>query len=388
MLNTLYDWLYPPAPWNESPEFRALLYTSQRAISGSQSAGLQTLLSASFNWDRFIDLALNHKVHSLVYWNLNTTFRDYVPADKLETLQSHFSSTVMSNLRAKAELARILDAFRNTGIRVMPVRGLTLAYLLYGGIWLREFKDIDLLVKEVDFPQAEQMILDLGYVRTMDIEDNAYNQKLFNESLGIEVELHWALDAPLVPVAIAPDYYWNRSGLVSLEGLEVESLPLTDLLMTLCFHGAKHRWSRLKWLCDVNELVRLLSPEDWNVVMSEARSMHVERILSVNLWLVQSLFDTVLPASVTEALGRSHLVKSLGHYSRGWLSQQDETSVRDQIRGMSFFVLIHENSRERIPALIHGIQYPKSQVAQSITAWPPIRVLRSLIFRSSRTSTL
>ena len=379
------NWLYPPKAI-DNPELKALLVASQLHLSSLQQENLETLLSGEFNWDALIDLAVEHRVFPLVYWNLHTSMKALVPKQKLEVLQGHFGEAVTFNLQAKAELRRILQAFRERDINVMLIRGLALAYAIYGSIWLREFKDIDLLVEEADYERAEQLLNELHYVATRPIEDNAYNQKMSHDSLNVEVELHWALDSPFMPVKVPDNYFWTQSVPIELDGISTTSFPADELILTLCFHAAKHRWSRLKWLCDVNELLRKYTVYDWDNLLRKARNFQVERILLLNVWLSRDFFNTDLPAPLSEALHKDPVVELLGRYIRSWLFDQKEVTLLDQLRGIIFYLLIRENPNDRLPSISHALLYPKAPMVRSIFSFPPIRRLVVALFGSDTVS--
>ena len=77
-----------------------------------------------------------------------------------------------------------------------------------------------------------------------------------------------------------------------------------DLLLYLCEHGARHGWSRLKWLAD---LPRVLADRgwDWPTVLGGARQVGCNQSLILGLALCQDLFGWSPPPEVRKAIAQS-----------------------------------------------------------------------------------
>jgi hypothetical protein len=69
-------------------------------------------------------------------------------------LRARFEEIARKNLRFTAELIRILNCLESHGIAAIPFKGPTLAESVYGNLALREFSDLDILVRQSDFPRA------------------------------------------------------------------------------------------------------------------------------------------------------------------------------------------------------------------------------------------
>lgn len=365
----LLNRLYPPRE-AVSPEIELLLLCAQHHLTAQQITRLRRLAGGGIDWAPFIQMALDQRVHPLVYWNLKAHAHDLIPKESFDTIEGHFFETTIFNVQAKRELIRLMRALYAADIEAMPVRGPLLAYLLYDNLWLREFKDNDILVHGEDFKAAEELLLSLGYEREGPVEDNAYNQKLFNAELNTEVELHWGMDSPFMPVEVGTDDYWHRSVSMPLDDLSVRTFSMDDLLLMLCFHGAKHRWHRLKWLCDISEFVRKFPNLDWADILEQARVLRIKRIVLLNMWLAHILFDTTLPPVVREQIDKDPVYVPLGQYIQGWLFSQFENRFIDQVRGIVFFLAIREHNRDRLPSIRHAIQYPKSPLVKGFLALP------------------
>ena len=70
---------------------------------------------------------------------------------------------------------------------------------------------------------------------------------------------------------------WARSTFVTLEGVDVPVLSDPDLLLFLTLHGAKHRWSKARWVRDIAMLVEDMTEEDVAESGTYARRLGVSR---------------------------------------------------------------------------------------------------------------
>jgi len=95
--------------------------------------------------DRLLRLASAHRAAAMLYDRLGAV--DGVPADLLAALRAQAVAGAVRGMRLTGELVRLLEAFRNRGIQALPFKGPLLAAQLYGDRALREFSDLDILVR-------------------------------------------------------------------------------------------------------------------------------------------------------------------------------------------------------------------------------------------------
>jgi hypothetical protein len=327
---------------------------------------MRELSRMSLHWELLIEFSLQHKVYPLIYWNLNTYVKDAVPANILAKFQYRFGMNAMLNQRMKNEYLRITRKFQAAGIDDFLVRGPILALQLYDDLFLRDFKDIDILVPAKDYQAASDILNSFGYYRKETIDDNSFNYTFTHLEQNIEVELHWALDSPFVPVHLGPNYYWDHALPYKLDDVVVKTFQPDDLLLLLCFHGVKHRWHRLKWLCDIDQFLLRYQDLDWNALLRKANELHIRRVLLQSLYLSNVIFTSPLPAPIAAAIEAEPVVKSLAYYVEGWMITHDEKSLIDQARGILFYLLIRERMRDRLFSIRHALQYPRSPITRTI----------------------
>jgi hypothetical protein len=125
----------------------------------------------------------------------------------------------------------------------------------------------------------------------------------------LRVELHWRLvDNPLLLKGIDTS---SPTETISLPGAGDLRTPVTDdLFAFLCVHGACHRWSRLKWLADLNALIATKGDAEIIRLRGYARDRGAGLCADQALLLCQNLLTMRLPAELARELqGNRRLAK-------------------------------------------------------------------------------
>jgi hypothetical protein len=292
----------------DNPEFDLLLACCADSSSGGHGDSIQRILSGPLDWDRMLDLIDHHRVIPQIYGQLSA-LPHLVPARPLDALRTRYQDNARKALWFTGELVRILGQLESLGIDALPYKGPVLAQTLYGEVTQRQFGDLDILVHAADVPLARAALLDLGY--TAGVELDPHRERAFIDA-GYEYPFHGARGLNLVELQwqILPRFYsvdfdvtafFQRADEVKLSGRPTRTLRAEDLLLVLCVHAAKHVWVQLSWLCDIARLVKSQQP-DWNAIENKARSLGIERIVSLNLLLAHKLLGLTLPPRIQRGL--------------------------------------------------------------------------------------
>src|SRR5262249_4618619 len=174
------------------------------------------------------------------------------PTPVREHLALAAEKSARRSLLMTSRLVALLKTLRGAGIDVMPLKGPVLAALAYGSVSLRQFDDLDILVRREDVPAAVAALAEAGYRGLL--PDAPSRQQLLLECRNqltlrgadrIEVELHWNVVPKMFPVCIDVDGLWRRSSRASPFGTDVTSPSVDDTVVLLGIHGAQHEWRRL-----------------------------------------------------------------------------------------------------------------------------------------------
>lgn len=168
-----------------------------------------------------------------------------------------------------AELKSILRAFDTAGLRVIALKGPSLAGRLYGNASLRTSRDLDLLVPAAELQRARMLLADEGFRASAQPDD--YHQPWLRGTTT--VELHHDVENPL---AFAFDLAgaWVRAREAKFQGVPCRLLAPPDELLFLALHAVRHRFERLSLLLDLRlAFERLEAPASLDPALADVLSL-------------------------------------------------------------------------------------------------------------------
>ncbi|SDX12394.1 nucleotidyltransferase family protein [Paenibacillus sp. CF384] len=259
------------------------------------------------DWNQFLKVIRHHRVYPQLFTKLKNNNR--IPADVLQALHQDYGQNTFQMLRLSGEMGLVCKSFLEHGIPSLVLKGPVLADLLYGDISLRTSKDLDILVPMESVETAEEMLTKLGY------ESDSHAPRLFNwkwkmhhisythPQTRIQVELHWRLNSDM---GKEPPFeeLWARRRRSSISKNEIYMLGSEDLFMYLVSHGARHAWFRLRWLADIDRLVR--QGLDFATTISLMRRYECLQLGGQALILASALLGTTLPSAAKPMITGSH----------------------------------------------------------------------------------
>ena len=293
-------------------EFRLL-----RACCGDPKQVSQAL-RPDLRWDEVFKQAAYHRVLPALYVALGNLAE--VPASIQSALRARYLRHCQRAMRFSSELATILRQFDARGIPAIAQKGPALAHVLYGDSTMRQFGDLDLLVRPADVPRAVGALTDLGYEKNLMLsprQEKAYLQSGCEYVFGRGdernmVELQWNLLPRFYAVDVDIDELFAQSREVEFEDCRARMLALEDQLIFLCTHAAKHQWAQLGMVRDIGALAGF--DLDWEFVLSQARRLGILRIVLVSLQLADELMGRELAkqvAGVKEIAGERKFVAGI-----------------------------------------------------------------------------
>jgi predicted nucleotidyltransferase len=284
-----------------TPELDLILACSGDDSDGTLSARIQQILHGGVDWDRLVRLAHQHGLVPLVFRRLSVEM-DPARSPGLESLRQHEKANAHRTLWLTLELLNIHRHLQARGLEVLPYKGPVLAEMLYGSVALRQFSDLDLLVKSVDLPKIKEALAELGYEPGLRLAQAAERDYLksgyeytFDGARGRNLlEIKWQILPRFYSIGFDVNDFFERATAVTLEGQRLCTLCDQDLMLVLCVHAAKHAWRQISWLSDIAQLARSRAL-DWTALQAEARRLGITRILAVTFLLAHKLLGAALP---------------------------------------------------------------------------------------------
>ena len=273
-----------------------------------------TVEIAVVDWPRFQALATHHHLLPLAYRGLKLAAAAgaAVPPEWLTLFKRQAHDIAAFNLRATGILRRLQRRAREQDVVLIPVKGPALAVWAYGSTSLRQFEDLDLVVRQDELLQAIGLLEQEGY-RLRELRPGADRHR-YLASLQ-----DWSLQRPgeaphldLKPVLIShtlcgpesADYLFHSSRrLATGDGGDLESPGPEAMLLAVCVDGANESWPKLSAVADVAALLVTQSAADWPGLLADAKRLGQMRSVLVGVALAEILLGCPVPPSLAEALG-------------------------------------------------------------------------------------
>ncbi len=285
---------------------------------------VHSYLAKQQEWGTLISLAEEHGVIAQLDAALRTARPQTIPQDIDRALHARHRAQLLFTLGMTAELFHLLEKFRSVRAETMVVKGPVLSVRAYGDPGLRQYVDLDFLLRARDLLPATRVLLESGYEGDIPIEaieaGKIPGEYLFTKKgTRVLVELHTEHTFRYFPRPLPMEDYFDRRTDVALDGNRVPALSAEDEFVLICIHGAKHFWERLMWIADVAAMAKGGTNLDWTKVKQSARAVGAERMVHVALGLAQSLLHTELPEVIRDDVQRDRATHGICSRIQSWL---------------------------------------------------------------------
>jgi Uncharacterised nucleotidyltransferase len=304
-----------PAP---SREAELLICCATSMATPERTTRARAIVERGVDWNVAVRMASVQAVMPLVYRYLSAELADALPAAAADSMRRAFSGNSVRNLHLARELIRLAATLERGGVEALALKGPALAMTAYGGLAMRQFTDLDLLVRKSEVERAAAILLEEGYVPRLGYgladlgRPGAFEIALARMGGLTEIDLHWRLVPPYFPLALDGEDLWRRAVQIEIEGGAVRTLAPTDHLLYLCAHGAKHGWQALGGICDLAELISAPARGSsgglsgalsiaWNDLRARAAHAGADRALGLGLLLAHDLLGAAVPVDLLEA---------------------------------------------------------------------------------------
>lgn len=313
----------------KKPEWLTLLeFARPRPISG----GLRGLLCPSFNWQVLLELAERHGLIALLADRIKNLGSLSVPQNFRAASSEKLRAHSIFALQLTAELFRVLERFSAAGIQTLVTKGPALSVRCYGDPGMRQYGDLDLVLRESDIRRATLTMFDLGYqprvpLSAIDAGKIPGEYAFRKPGTSLLVEFHTERTFRYHPRQINIERLFERRATLFIDGRNIPVLSLEDELVLICVHGAKHFWERLLWISDVAALVFANRPTDWGRALSVAREVGAGRILLLGLRLAADLLGADLPVQARADVESDRVVAKLAAQIEARLPTQETSDI-------------------------------------------------------------
>lgn len=341
-----------------SPTSQLILSSAKLEPSVSELERLNDLIPQIENWDGLVAEFIARQTAPLFFKKLPLlTNRNLIPAEATAKLQQAYYRSLSRGMVLYSTFEKVAEAFCIAGIQVVVLKGIYLSEWLYGDIALRQFSDMDLLVKKEDALQCLSILKNLGFKPS----DAAVTEFISSQSEivhyapmvlnNISVEVHIKLHRQSKHYDIKIDAFLSNAEKLLLRNKPVYALELHDLLIHLCVHLDKHFRGGHVQFTSFNDIVNLLekfkNEIDWTLLGQRSDYHACEQTVFKFLVLIHKFYNAALPEAILSKYG-------------ALLSKEDEDLFIEYLDGVftqQYHVGLHWQNIRRIKGLAGKMHY-------------------------------
>ncbi|MGA2160123.1 MAG: nucleotidyltransferase family protein [Dehalococcoidia bacterium] len=334
------------------PEYAVLL----RGLSQMQDGltRLRGALSGVADWDYLFQGALKHGVFPSLYRRLADTCPEAAPPEVLAAWRRLYQVHARRSLRLTGVLLKTLALFESHGIAALPFKGPVLAQMAYGDPTLRQFVDLDILVRRADMEKVRALLVAGGYRICPALTGKQERLHLkhsveftFENSRRTNLDVHWRLVPDYLGGGLDPEEALARRRSLQILGKTVYTLPPEDNLLLLCQHGTLDSWETLSTVSDVAYLIHSQNSWNWPRVLQRAKNSRLRRQALLGLSLARKLLGAMVPPEVVEEADADPSVVAL----RRWVAQNLRVRNGEDLgflKQTSFYLQTRDSIKDKV----------------------------------------
>lgn len=280
-------------------------------------------LRAPLDWASLIAFAEDHGVLGLTAARLLDYNDAVIPPESRDRVRVWRRNQTLFTMNLSAEMFRLFGSFAASNVEALVIKGPVLSVRCYGDPGLRQYGDLDLIVRDKDILRSTELMISLGYEPSVPVAaikarkiPGEYN--FLQTSTNLLIEFHTELTFRYHPRTLPLETLFRRQVHVKFDAHEVPALSPEDELVLICIHGAKHFWERLIYVADVAAFISRQGL-DWPRVNSAAKEVGAERMLLVGLRLAADVLGVPLPGKIAGAGQSDSPVGRLSNQIIRWL---------------------------------------------------------------------
>lgn len=362
-----------------------ILCCARTNITPETKNKIKMLVKGDLDWNYLILTALKHKVIQLLYFQLIKICPDEIPTHILNILSKNFDEQAKYNLFLSVELFRILKLFKSHEIIVIPYKGPLFADRYYKNLSLRQLNNLDLIIRKEDAIKTKEMLLAHNYI--LKSNSDSFVGSDFTQPLKYE----FVSDNSAIPINIRWDYLkksfscshdlgklWNFTKRKSSDVVTLNTYR-EDLLLVYCIQCAYYHWDRLSDICDIAQFIQSNDSLNWEKVFYRSKKFRLERILLINLSLVNYLFQTEYPDDILIKIKSDKPTHIISRYLIRKLFQKKDYLVNKSEKDV-FYFQIRENKSDWVKDFLKSAMTPHTQKPEPFVKTPKDLIKNMLQF--------
>jgi hypothetical protein len=314
---------------------------AMRRADPSDPRVLGLLRGCGISWERFYRLAEAERVAPIVHRNLLRCpgALEIIPEDVLSRFERFRRWTASAKAARSAKVAEVARWFEGYSIRLMLLKGAALDHVVYEDPWSTYSGDVDLLAAG-----------DPGDVPREGLH------RLMGQARGIELDFRRHHDIDMTGIIdLDYDRIWRDARPLAVHDARVWVMCPEDLLLIASLGLCRKRFSTLRDLCAVAEILDVYRGLDWQKLARDARRVAADRIVAAALRVARSILGCEVPGDALAALPAGPLLRGAIAGSRPFLLAMIAGTPRADLAGLGLKLLgFYPHQRGRSLALRLG----------------------------------
>lgn len=243
----------------------------------------------NIKWDEIYELSEIHKVIPMIYeviCNLES-FQNY--DEKLQDQwQSMSNTTSFGQMHKTNRFLALYKELAKKNIRPIILKGLTLS-LIYPNEYKRNYMNEEMLIKEEDLEECEQILVSNGFERKVAKEGKEGIYIYHCDSTGLFLHIHTCLfDDNIKFEEVSKDIFENvwedEDGVVlNINGVDIHTLSIDKHLLYIIFsaiNDLKNNSMRIRQICDIIMYINSYHYKiNWNFIWRKISNIGLENLL-------------------------------------------------------------------------------------------------------------
>lgn len=286
------------------------LYYSDGESTGNSHNKLWQKMDSLLTWNNILEKGYQADLCPLLYFiitkalprlenknYLNVSLNKHVPGAILTKLEKHYHSSFIRNMILLDELKKISQLFDENGIQHIVLKGGFLSEYIYEDIACRPMADLDLLVKENELQKVDSILVELGYIISLNFDSNnhSFHSVYIKNKLKYKIifEIHWKLAREIFYTSFPILDIWDKALPLNSGQYKYLNMAFPHSLAYLSYHLNRHGFSRLIWLLDIGIMLKKsFGSNNSAEVYRSANKSNVYVPLIFSIYTISNLFST------------------------------------------------------------------------------------------------